>query len=160
MVLSLGSGDHTLEAPLHQIDLGTPARSRVCPGPGHAPRARRHCAGMHCIEVHDGLLVLWWVSGARVNAPDVLAAYEGIRSLSDGYVLPMVMYLRGLAGIDPAARLVILEGSLTSRIAFVGSGPVDQVLAAFLAHARSETLYSESVSDAEAWARGVSSCNG
>lgn len=160
MVRSLGSGYHTLEAPLHQIDLGTPAWSRMCPGSGHAPRARRHCVGMHCIEVHDGLLVLWWVPGARVSASDVLAAYEGIRSLSDGYVLPMVMHLRGVVGIDLTARLVILEGSLTSRIAFVGSGPVDQVLAAFLAHARSETLYSESASDAEAWARGLSSRRG
>lgn len=115
---------------------------------------------MHCIDVHDGLLVLWWMAGVRLGAPDVLAAYEGVRILSDGDVLPMVMHLGGVSGIDPAARLLILEGSLTSRIAFVGGGPVDRVLAAFLAYARSETLYSESASDAEAWAREILPCSG
>ncbi|MHA7282409.1 hypothetical protein ACX80F_05495 [Arthrobacter sp. TMS2-4] len=142
---------------MRQIDLGNPAPSRLCPGPGHAPRARRHCAGKHCVERSAGLLGLWWAPGSRLTLADVLAAYEGIRGLSDGYVLPMVVHLQGLRGISPAARMVIVEGSLTSRIAFVGTGPVDQVIAAFLAHARSETHYFENASDAEAWARGLSS---
>jgi len=141
---------------LRQIDLGSPALSRVCPGSGHAPHARRHCVGKHCVDVRGGLLVLWWAPGSLLTLADVLAAYEGIRSLSDGYVLPLVVHLQGLAGIAPAARLVILEGSLTSRIGFVGTGPVDQVIAAFLAHAWSETHYFEDASRAEEWARGIS----
>ncbi|MHA7240546.1 hypothetical protein [Arthrobacter sp. TMS1-12-1] len=141
---------------MRQIHVGSPAPPRVCPGPGHAPHARRHCAGRHCVEVRDGLLVLWWAPGSLLTLPDVLAAYEGLRSLSDGYVLPLVVHLQGLAGIASAARLIILEGALTSRIAFVGTGPVDQVIAAFLAHALSETRYFESAPDAEAWARGMS----
>lgn len=154
---SLGSGYHVhLEAPLRQIDLGNPAPSRLCPGPGHAPRVRRHCAGKHCVEVRDGLLVLWWAPGSCLTHADVLTAYDGIRSLSDGDVLPLVVHLQGVGGIAPAARMLILEGSLTARIAFVGTGPVDQVIAAFLAHARSETHYFESAPDAESWARGIS----
>ena len=145
---------------MRQTELGNPAPSRLCPGPGHAPRARRHCVGKHCVGVRAGLLVLWWAPGSRLTLADVLAAYEGIRSLSDGYVLPLVVHLQGLSGIAPAARMVILEGSLTSRIAFVGTGPVDQVIAAFLAHARSETHYFESASDAEAWARRISPGSG
>ncbi|MBG6225273.1 hypothetical protein IWX63_001845 [Arthrobacter sp. CAN_A2] len=112
--------------------------------------------GKHCVEVRDGLLVLWWARGSVLSLADVLAAYEGVRGLSDGYVLPLVVHLQGLGGIAPAGRMVILEGSLTSCIAFVGTGPVDQVIAAFLAHARSETRYFESASDAEAWAHGIS----
>ncbi|WP_434995316.1 hypothetical protein [Arthrobacter sp. Ld5] len=142
---------------MRQIELGDTAPSRLCPGPGHSPSAHRHCIGKHCVEVNDGLLRLWWAPDSRVTLADVLAAYEGIRRLSDGYVLPLAVYLQGMGGIAPAARMIILECSLTSRTAFVGTGPVDRVIAAFLEHARSETHYFENASEAEAWARGLSS---
>ncbi len=59
-----------------------------------------------------------------------------------------------MVGIAADARTAILEGSLTSRVGLVGTGPVDRVIAAFLEHARTETHYFSRTLDAEAWVIG------
>lgn len=100
------------------------------------------------------MLVLWWVPGSLLDRGDVLACYEGIRALSQGYVLPLVVHLQGVEGITPDARAVLLEGSLSSRVGVVGTGPVDQVIAAFLEQAMCETRYFEQPGAALAWALG------
>ena len=133
--------------------LGKAAPSRLCPGPPHVPGTRRHCAGKHCVEDRGGLLVLWWSPGSLLAPPDVLGSYEAIRELSDGYLMPLVVHLQGLVGIAPPARSLLLEASLTTRIALVGTGPVDQVIAGFLGQALSETRYFESAFEAMTWAR-------
>src|SRR5215217_2026360 len=153
-IRSLGSGSSVhLEAPLHQIVLGNAAPARPCPGPGHTPGTRRHCAGKHCIDVRSGMLMLWWAPGSLLTVADILESYEGIRELSDGYLLPLVIHLQGMVGITANARTAILECDLTSRVAFVGTGPVDQVIAAFVEQSLSESRYFESPAKAEAWAR-------
>jgi hypothetical protein len=113
---------------------------------------RRSCTGKHCIERRAAVLVLWWVPGSLLDRADVIACYEGVRALSEGYLLPLVVYLQGLAGITPEARAILLEGSLSSRIGVVGAGPVDQVIAAFMEQAMCETRYFEQPGDALAWA--------
>lgn len=133
--------------------LGSAAPSRLCPGPPHRPGSRRHCAGKHCVEDRGGLLVLWWAPGSLLAPADVLGSYDGVRGLSDGYRMPLVVHLQGLVGIAPQARSLLLEASLASRIALVGTGPVDQVIAGFLEQALSETQYFESAPEAMAWAR-------
>jgi hypothetical protein len=105
------------------------------------------------MEDRGGLLVLWWVPGSRLTPADVLGSYEAIRDLSDGYLVPLVAHLQGLVGITAHARSLLLEGSLTSRVALVGTGPVDQVITGFLEQALTESRYFTSVSDAVAWAR-------
>ncbi|WP_146069655.1 hypothetical protein [Arthrobacter sp. B0490] len=133
--------------------LGSAALSRLCPGPPHRPGSRRHCAGKHCVEDRGGLLVLWWAPGSLLAPTDVLGSYDGVRDLSDGHRMPLVVHLQGLVGIAPQARSLLLEASLASRIALVGTGPVDQVIAGFLEQALSETQYFESAPEAMAWAR-------
>lgn len=113
---------------------------------------RRSCTGKHCIERHAAVLVLWWLPGSLLDRGDVIACYEGVRALSEGCLLPLVVYLQGLAGITPEARTVLLEGSLSSRIGVVGGGPVDQVIAAFMEQALCETRYFEQPGAALAWA--------
>lgn len=138
---------------MSQIVLGSVAPSRLCPGPEHISDARWHCVGKHCIEVRDGLLLLWWTPGSVLSVADVLVSYEGVRELSDGYLLPLVVHLQGMIGIAATARAAMLECDLSSRVGFVGTGPVDQVIAAFVEHALAETRYFEDATEAEAWAR-------
>lgn len=140
---------------MSQIVLDSVTPVRLCPGPGHSPGVRRHCFGKHCIEHRQGLLVLWWTEGALLTLPDVLHSFDGLRELSDGYALPLVVHLQKLAGIVPAAREALLDCSLSTRVSIVGSGPVDQVIAAFTEMGYSDTHYFESADPAEAWARGT-----
>lgn len=141
---------------MRQIVLESVAPSALCPSPGHGTGSvPLHCAGKHCLQSRRRMLMLWWAPGSRLGVDDVLASYEGIRELSDGYLLPLVVHLQGLAGITADARSVLLEGSLTSRVALVGNNPVDQVIAAFLEPARTETRYFECSISAEAWARAA-----
>ncbi|MEC5199577.1 hypothetical protein RCH21_001808 [Arthrobacter sp. PL16] len=142
---------------MSQIVLGNAAPPRLCPTslrpPFAAPSACSHCAGKYCIQTRPGLLVLWWAPGSLLDLADVMAAYAVIRDVSEGYLLPLVTHLQGMVGIAADARSVILDSFLSSRVAFVGKGPVDQVIAAFLDQALSETRYFESPVAAEAWAR-------
>ena len=138
---------------MSQIVLHSAAPSRLCPGPEHVSGARWHCAGKHCIEIRDGLLVLWWAPGSVLSVADILVSYEGVRELSGGYLLPLVVHLQGMIGIAATARAAMLECELSSRVGFVGTGPVDQVIAAFVEHALAETRYFENSAEAEAWSR-------
>jgi hypothetical protein len=126
------------------------AAARTCPGQGHAPGWRGRCTGGHCIEVRAGLLLHWWAPSLFLTAADILASFEAYRFLSEGYVLPLVIHLQELRGISPDARDAMLEGTLTSRVALVGRGPVDRVITAFAEGSFSDTRYFES---AELWAR-------
>ncbi len=105
------------------------------------------------MEYREGLLVLWWAPGSLLTPADVLGAYDAIRELSDGYLMPLVVHLQGLVGIAPPARALLLEASLTCRTAVVGTGPVDRVIAGFLEQSLSETRYFDSGCEAVAWAR-------
>lgn len=137
---------------MSQTVLGQAAPPRLCPGPAHAPETRRCCAGKHCVANRHGVLVLWWSAGSILTLADVLESYSSIREVSEGYRLPLVVHLQGMVGMTAEARTVLLEGRLNSRIAFVGTGPVDGVIAAFLEHALTETRYFERFVDAEIWA--------
>ncbi|MEG9249831.1 hypothetical protein V6S67_17215 [Arthrobacter sp. Soc17.1.1.1] len=133
--------------------LGKAAPSRLCPGPQHVPGIRRHCADKHCVQCRDGLLVLWWAPGSLLTTVDVLGSYDAIRELSDGYRMPLVVHLQALAGIAPPARTLLLEATLASRIAVVGTGPVDRVIAGFLEQSLTETRYFDRAGEALAWVR-------
>ena len=135
------------------------ALSQGCPGTWHLPAARRHCDGKHCLEAQAGLLVLRWETGSLLTLADVLAALDAIRDLSEGHLLPLVVHLQGLSGIDLDARALLVEGSLTSRIGFVGTGPVDRVLAAFLEPALCESRYFDHPEAARTWALAASPGN-
>lgn len=142
---------------MSQIVLANAAPARPCRGTEHPPDGRRWCVGKCCIEARPGLLVLWWAPGSLLTLADILSSYDGIRELSDGYRLPLVVHVQGMVGMTAGARALLLEGDLSSRVGFVGTGPVDQVIVAFLEQALSETCYFRSPARAEAWARGAGS---
>lgn len=144
---------------MSQIVLGSPAPLRSCPAastvfPALPAPPCRFCSGSFCVRVEPRLLSLWWAPGAVLGLTDVAGAAEVIRDVSDGYRLPLVVHLQGMVGIAAAARTLILESSLSSRIAYVGTGPVDQVIAAFLDQGLSETRYFECPRAAQEWALG------
>ena len=126
---------------------------RLCPGTAHSGTARRHCEGKHCIELRSGVAVLWWAESSLLTRADILSFFDDLRELSDGNTLPLVMHLQGLKGYLVDARQVLMHSSLSNRVAIVGSGPVDRVIAAFLETGYAETRYFECATTAEAWAR-------
>jgi hypothetical protein len=141
-----------------QIVAVSAAPARPCPVSSAAPTLSvgpdcEHCSGKSCIRPGAEFIELWWAPNSLLDLADVRGAHEIIREVSDGYLLPLVVYLQGLVGIAPDARSVILEGFFSSRVAFVGTGPVDQVIAAFLEQALTETRYFECPQAAAAWAR-------
>lgn len=129
------------------------ALPRRCPGTIHDLARRRHCSGKHCLERREDLLVLWWAPASLIDVPDVLCAFDGLRELSDGHVLPLVVHFQHVAGYVAEARGALLHYSLSSRVAMVGASPVDRVIAAFFETGHTETRYFENVMTAEAWAR-------
>lgn len=129
------------------------AESRRCPNTIHDLARRRHCSGKHCIERRSGLLVLWWAPASLIDVPDILSAFDGLRELSDGHALPLVVHFQHVSGYVAEARDVLLHYSLSSRVAMVGASPVDRVIAAFFETGHTETRYFENVVIAEAWAR-------
>jgi len=153
------AGAPTLPSPggptLRQTVLGSTAPARVCPGPGHTDGVWHHCAGKHCIELDSDLLIQWWAPGSFLTSSDVLASFEGHRELSDGHRLPLLVHLQGLTGITRDARNALLECSLSARIALVGAGPVDQVIAAFAGTGYAETRYFACTDAAGRWARAA-----
>jgi hypothetical protein len=126
-----------------QIVLEATAPPRFCPAAGHGAGVRSHCHGKYCVQSSADGLALWWAPSSLVDGPDVESAYRALRDLSEGYVLPLLVHLQGMTGITAGARAVILEDALASRVAFIGTGPVDQVIAAFLEHGICESRYFE-----------------
>jgi hypothetical protein len=129
------------------------AAPRLCPGTPHSLATRRHCEGKHCIELRSGLAVLWWAEASLLTRADILSFLDGLRELSDGRTLPLVVHLRNLRGHLVDARRLLMHSSLSSRVAIVGTSPVDRVIAAFLETGYAETRYFECPTTAEAWAR-------
>lgn len=129
------------------------AAPRLCPGPAHSLATRRHCEGKHCIELRSGLMELWWSEASLLTRADILSSFDGLRELSDGITLPLVVHLQNLQGYLVDARQVLMHSSLSNRVAIVGRSPVDRVIAAFLETGYAETRYFECAATAEAWAR-------
>lgn len=137
---------------MRQTVLGTPAPARLCPASGHDPCVRSYCEGKFCVQFTTAGLQLWWAAGSLLNSTDVESAHHAVRDLSEGYLLPLVVHLQAMTGIAADARALILEDEIAARVAFVGTGPVDQVIAAFLDHGICESRYFERAQLAAEWA--------
>ena len=137
---------------MHQIALAS-SPGGLCPAHVEDLERRGRCTATYCIEARPGLLLHRWAPSSFLTAGDLLSSFDAYRALSDGYALPVVVHLQRLRGISRAGREVMLGASLNSRVALVGTGPVDRVLTAFSEGALSDTRYFESAPLAEAWAR-------
>ena len=86
--------------------------------------------GKGTMELSGGILHLRWKQGAYVGIDVAKAALEAISTLGQGARLPMLVEIQGVTH-SAAARKVFPDPSSISRMALLGSSPVDRVIAMF-----------------------------
>jgi stage II sporulation SpoAA-like protein len=78
-----------------------------------------------------GLLRLTWARDATITEADAEAAMERVNLLSGESRHPMLVDMATTADVSRAARAVFARPCQASRIALLGSSPVDRVFANF-----------------------------
>lgn len=86
--------------------------------------------GKGTMELSGGILHLRWKQGAYVGIDVANAALEAISTMGQDARLPMLVEIQGV-NHSAAARKVFPDPSSISRMALLGSSPVDRVIAMF-----------------------------
>jgi hypothetical protein len=112
------------------------------------------------VELRDGVLHLRWVRGAVIEEKDALAAMAAISRLSQGRGHPTLVDMAAMAWLSCKARKVFARPCLVTRIALLGSSPVDRAIANyFLARCTPPcpARYFSSRAEAMTWLAGSAS---
>lgn len=88
-------------------------------------------SGKGTLELTDGIFRMRWNEGVTVEEDDALQSLSALESLGKGQPLPILVHVTGVS-FSHAARKVPAPPSRLSRIAILGSSPVDQVIAMFV----------------------------
>jgi hypothetical protein len=83
------------------------------------------------LERVDGILRLSWRKGQTIDVEDAKCAVAAINALGQGTSLPMLVLLEGVNFTRESRKVSPSQGSI-SRIALLGSSPVDYVIALFV----------------------------
>ncbi|RAM36932.1 DUF7793 family protein [Arthrobacter globiformis] len=86
--------------------------------------------GKGTLELSGGVLRLHWKPGATVGLDEAHRVLSAISTLGQGVRLPMLIEIHDVT-YSAAARRVFPDPSAVSRMALLGSSPVDQVVAMF-----------------------------
>jgi len=106
------------------------------------------------VELRGGIVYLRWVPGAVVTVGDVREVMAEVSVLCSGRRRPMLVDMHWMEGLGYKARDVFAGAWPLSRVAVVGTSPVDQVILIFyLARHRPvcPTRFFTSASDAMTW---------
>jgi hypothetical protein len=79
-----------------------------------------------------GILQLWWPRGASISEADAEHAMQKVNELCGAERHPMLVDMATTAQVSRGARAVFGRPCQASRIALLGSSPVDKVLANFI----------------------------
>lgn len=90
----------------------------------------RGIKGKGTMELSGGVLHLRWKPGARVDAQDVRAWLTAMHIVGHGVPLPVLINMQEVT-YSPAARKIFPTAAHVSRMALLGSSPVDRVVAMF-----------------------------
>jgi len=83
------------------------------------------------VELRDGALYLRWVRGAVIEERDALAAMKAVSRLCQGRGHPVLVDMAMTAWLSCKARKVFARPCPVTRIALLGSSPVDRVIVNF-----------------------------
>ncbi|MFB0838416.1 STAS/SEC14 domain-containing protein [Arthrobacter sp. E44] len=86
--------------------------------------------GKGTVELSDGVLHLRWNPGVYIGIDVAKAALEAISTLTRGARLRMLVEIQGVTH-SAAARKLFPDASSISRMALLGTSPVDRVIAMF-----------------------------
>ncbi|KNC18721.1 hypothetical protein AC792_10530 [Arthrobacter sp. RIT-PI-e] len=101
----------------------------------------------------DHVLYLHWARGAEITLPLAVEAARILEGLAGGEILPLIVVMGGIDGVAIRARMGMNAYRGFARVALVGDGPVDEVLAGFAHASATSTHYFTSESQALAWIR-------
>jgi hypothetical protein len=87
--------------------------------------------GKGVLELCDGYLQLRWRSGQTIGVDESHRAVSAIETLGHGSSLPMLIQVEGVTFTREARKVFPSPGSV-SRIALLGSSPVDYAIALFV----------------------------
>lgn len=111
--------------------------------------------GKGTVELGDeGVLHLVWKRGTVLEAADVHAAMAMVNELADGAEYPMLIDISNTQAVTRQARSVFSVKCAASRIALLGSSPVNRVIANFAMARRTlpcPTRFFTSRSEAMSW---------
>lgn len=114
--------------------------------------------GKGAVELQaDGVIHLTWKPNVSIEAQDARAAMAAVNEIADGSEYPMLMEMATVEAVSRQARAFFSIPSAASRIALVGSDPVDLVLANFFFDLRvppCPTRYFTSRTDSLKWLLG------
>lgn len=79
----------------------------------------------------DGIIYLMWNPGIVLDGDDAHAAMAKVNEVADGAEYPMLVDMENTQSVTPQARSVFAEPCAASRIALLGSSPIDRVIANF-----------------------------
>ncbi|GLB69566.1 DUF7793 family protein [Arthrobacter mangrovi] len=82
----------------------------------------------------EGLLHLRWNIGVDIGEVDARAAMELVNEMCTDRPCPLLIDMTGTGSISRGARTVFTRRSCASKIALIGSSPVDRVLVNFFLH--------------------------
>lgn len=79
----------------------------------------------------DGVIHLVWQPGVSLGVGDVKAAMAKVNEVSDGLARPLLVEMTDIETVNHEARAAFSTPSAASRIALLGSNPVDWMIANF-----------------------------
>lgn len=88
-------------------------------------------AGRGTVELSAGILHLKWSPGQAINEEDARAAVTAAQQLSGNHRYPMLVTMAAPVWLSCKARKVLALPGQATRIAILGSSPVDRVIAKF-----------------------------
>ncbi|MFJ5958641.1 STAS/SEC14 domain-containing protein [Paenarthrobacter sp. NPDC092416] len=102
----------------------------------------------------EGVLQLIWKPGTVLEAEDVHAAMATVNEIADGCEYPMLIDISNTQAVTRQAKSVFSLKCAASRIALLGSNPVNRVIANFAMARRTlpcPTRFCASRDEAMAW---------
>jgi hypothetical protein len=79
----------------------------------------------------DGIIYLVWNRGIVLDVYDAHAAMAKVNEVADGAEFPMLVDMENTHSVTHQARSVFAEPCAASRIALLGSSPIDRAIANF-----------------------------
>ncbi|WP_205843760.1 hypothetical protein [Nakamurella deserti] len=110
------------------------------------------------VTVVDDIILLKWTEGITITEDAARTAAAFVNRISADRRRPMIVDMTRTAAVTRQARTVFLEPGAASRIALLGTSPVDRVIANFVlgvSNLPCPTRFFTSETAARSWLRGV-----
>lgn len=108
------------------------------------------------VLLHDGVLHVRWTPGLAICEDAANAVISAVNQLSNGQPHALLVDMAATASMSRGARRVFARPSLATRVALLGSSPVDRVIANFFLGIHvpaAPTRYFTCVEEAMEWLR-------